>query len=112
MNQIPITRRVFLAVAGAAGVAGLTGCGSGSPAPAPAGPIEGSGFVAYRFSTRGKRASKAAKAHAANKLFSSAAAAESGRAHPGDNSDIVTIDVSEATWKAYFGGGATSVDLR
>ncbi|MHC4938892.1 MAG: hypothetical protein ACYTHK_07990 [Planctomycetota bacterium] len=68
--------------------------------------------VAYRLSTRGRRASRAAKAHAANKRFVTRAAAESARAHPGDNSPVVSIDVSPEQWLAWFGDGSQAVDLR
>lgn len=109
MTQLSINRRVFLAAAGAAGLSTLVGCGGGSGGTPSGSP---SPYVAYRLSTKTKRASKAAKANAANKLFVSPQAADLGRAHPGDPSDIVTIDLSEARWMMYFGAGADTVDLR
>lgn len=110
MQPILVSRRVFLAAAGAAGLTSLVGCGGGG------GDLPGDGggtqFVAYRLSTKGKRASNAAKKNAANKLFATPTAADLGRAHPGDGSDIVRIDLSEARWTALFGGGADTADLR
>jgi hypothetical protein len=79
--------------------------GGGSPAPAQS-------AVAYRLSTRGRRASRASKANAANKRFISRAAAEAGRAHPGDRARVVRLDLSRAQWDAWFGGGASVIDLR
>ena len=81
------------------------GGGSSSPAPAQS-------AVAYRLSTRGRRASRASRANAANKRFASRAAAEAGRAHPGDTARVVSIDVSAAQRKSWFGGGASVIDLR
>jgi len=68
--------------------------------------------VAYRLSTRGRRASNAAKAHAANKRFRTRASADLVRAHMGDRSRVVRIDVSARTWDSWFGGGADVADLR
>jgi len=107
MRAARLTRRVFLGVFAALGLAPLAGCGgSGSPG--------GSGLrtQAFRLSTRGRRASKAAKHHAANMVFVSAQAANLGRAHPGDRSRIVTLSIAPATWQAWFGSGASEVDLR
>ena len=109
MPELSISRRVFLAAAGAAGLSSLVGCGgSGSD---PMGGTDAS-YGAYRLSTKGKRASRAAKINAANKLFATPAAAELGRAHPGDNSAVVPVDLSEARWMQYFGAGADTIDLR
>ena len=110
MQQLSITRRVFLAATSAAGIGTLVGCG-GSGGDAPPGGA-GTQNVAYRLSTKGKRASNAAKANAANKLFATPAAAEAGRAHPGDPSRVVTVDLSEAAWMQYFSSGNDAVDLR
>jgi hypothetical protein len=75
------------------------------PAPAPQN-------LAYRLSTRGQRASRAAKANAASKRFATRDAAEQGRAHPGDHARVVTIDISPTQWDAWFGGGMDTIDLR
>jgi len=109
MKQLSITRRVFLAAAGAAGLTTVVGCGGGGGGDPTGG---GTQYVAYRLSTKGKRASNAAKANAANKLFVSAQAADLGRAHPGDTSAVVRIDLSEARWMQLFGSGLDAVDLR
>lgn len=85
----------------------VVACGGGSPAPAPK-----TTAVAYRLSTRGRRASRASKANAANKVFASRAAAEAGRAHPGENSRVVPIDLFPDQWEAWFGGGETVIDRR
>ena len=109
MKPISISRRVFLAAAGAAGLSTLVGCGGGSGS----GPAGGSTqYVAYRLSTKGRRASNAAKINAANKLFATPAAADLGRAHPGDTAQVVQVDLSEARWMQLFGAGADTVDLR
>jgi len=108
MKRFQISRRVFMVAAGAAGATVLVGCGGGGGTPPPG----GSGYVAYRLSTKSKRTSNAAKKNAANKLFATAAAADAGRAHPGDASDIVMVDLSEARWMQLFGGGGLVADLR
>ena len=71
------------------------------------------GMIAYRLSLRGRRGSNAAKKHNANHLFASAAAANAHRAHPGDNSRIVQVTISEVNFYKYFTGpSAQTVDLR
>ena len=101
---------MFIAAAGAAGLSSLLGCGSsGGTAPGGGGETQ---FVAYRLSTKGKRASTASKINAANKLFATPAAADLGRAHPGDRAAIVRLDLSEARWTQLFGSGLDTVDLR
>ena len=107
-----LTRRAFLAASGAASIVVLSGCGSSSPGPAPFTP-EVDKTTAWRLSTRNvDGASNAAKGHAANKRFASAAVADANRAHPGDKSRVVPIDVSEAMWDVWFGTGQDMVDLR
>lgn len=82
--------------------------GSGSNQTAPAG-----NRVAYKLSLRGRRGSKAAKKHNANKLFSTIEAAEMNRAHPGDNSRVVSVIISEDRFNELFNNGITDVaDLR
>ena len=98
-----IPRRGFLAIAGLV----LVACGAGGGSS----PTPEANAVAYRLSTRGLRASRASRANAANKRFVSRAAAEAGRAHPGDPARVVTIDVSRAQRDAWFGRGSTRVDL-
>jgi hypothetical protein len=98
-------RRGFLALLG---FLGLAACGGGSSGSTPV----VNKTVAFRLSTRGRRASQAAKSNAANKRFVSRAAAEAGRAHPGDSSRVVSLDVSSGQWDAWFGGGRKTADLR
>jgi hypothetical protein len=101
-----IPRRSFLGALAALGLVPLTGCGGGG-----GGPVAGPQTV-YRLSTRGRRASNAAKKNAANKLFVSEAAAFAGRAHPADRSRVVRVRVSAAFWNRHFGAGQAAVDLR
>jgi hypothetical protein len=105
---IPImNRRIFLAALGALGLAPLAGCGGDGGGGAAVDTT-----LAYKLSTRGRRVSNAAKSNAANKLFVSSAAAAAGRAHPGDRSRIVRVNVSSAFWMTHFGAGQAFVDLR
>ena len=109
MSELSISRRLFLAAAGAAGLSSLVGCGGGGSNPVDGGDVS---YGAYRLSTKGKRASRAAKLNAANKLFATPAAADLGRAHPGDNRAVVRVDRSEDRGMQYFGAGDDQVDLR
>jgi len=106
-----LTRRGFLAASGAASIVLLSGCGGGG-GPAPFNP-QVDKTTAWRLSTRNVAgASNAAKCHAANKRFDSAANADANRAHSGDKSRVVPIDISESMWDAWFGTGVNMVDLR
>jgi hypothetical protein len=106
-----LSRRGFMIAAGAASITVLAGCGGGD-AFTPFSPAVDTG-KAWMLSTRNvSGASNAAKAHGASKRFVSAAAADAGRAHPGDNSRVVSVDIAEATWTTWFGGGLDGVDLR
>ena len=106
-----LTRRGFLIASGAASITVLAGCG-GTQTFLPDSPTVDKTTM-WRLSTRNvDSASNAAKAHAANKRFVSAAAANAMRAHPGDQSKIVPLDITEATWDKYFGTGLDCVDLR
>ena len=108
MSSSRLTRRAFIAATGAVSLAALAGCGGGGDTFTPRGPQ-----TAFRLSTRGiDSASNAAQANAANKRFVSMAAAEAGRAHPGDKSQVVPITVSLAIWTQWFGSGASAIDLR
>ncbi len=107
-SAIELTRRGFLVAGSAVALGALAGCGSGGGDSVPPDMTK-----AYRLSTRGVgTASNAAKLHAANLRFVSAAAADANRAHAGDRSNIVPIDIKPATWELWFGGGAGQVDLR
>jgi len=68
--------------------------------------------VMYRRSTRGIRASQAARAHAANRLYRTLDAAAADPAHPGDRARVVPLDVSRKRWLELFGGGAEVFDYR
>ena len=89
----------------------LAGCGGGDQF-SPFSPAVDT-TKAWQLSTRKvSGASNAAKSHAGNKRFVSAAAADANRAHAGDHSRIVTIDITPATWDTWFGGGLDCIDLR
>jgi hypothetical protein len=106
MRKSILTRRQFLILSGAATAAALVnvGCeGGGEP---------GGTRTVYRLSLRGRRGSNAAKTHNANKLFRTMEAADTNRAHPEDNSRIVSIIVGSAMFKIFFKGDATVADLR
>jgi len=113
MSIYDITRRKFIQLSGAVAATALIGvsCDGGSNGdgqPGPEGTVE-----VYKLSLRGRRGSRAAKAHNANKLFLTPQAADQNRAHPGDNSRIVSIRLSEAKFNELFiGGGIDVVDLR
>lgn len=106
---IHVSRRVFLAAVGAIGAGLMVGCGRGSGSGSSA---SSTSVQMFRRSTKTSRASRAAKEHAANMRYATAAAALADKAHPGDNARVVPLDVSQALFDTYFGGGATSVDLR
>ena len=111
MTNHRLSRRGFLLASGAASITLLAGCGS-NDAFMPISPGVDQTKM-WRLSTRGvPSASNAAKSHAANMRFVSAAAADLGRAHPGDKSRIVPLDISPTVWDQYFGGGFEMVDLR
>jgi len=112
MFKHSLTRRKFLKLSGAAAAAGVIfiacdGGGSGTQA----GPQESR--EVFKLSLRGRRGSNAAKSHNANHLFSTFQAADNNRAHPGDNSRIVTVVISGARFNELFDNGNTTVaDLR
>ena len=106
-----LSRRGFLLASGAASITILAGCGGGDSFAPMSAAVDQTKM--WRLSTREvSSASNAAKAHAASKRFVSPAAAEAGRAHPGDKSRIVPLDISPTIWEQYFGSGAVMVDLR
>ena len=113
MAKFNINRRQFLKFSGAVAATAFIGisCDSGGNSQ-----TDGDGFGSievYRLSLRGRRGSKAAKSHNANKLFLTPQAADQNRAHPGDNSRIVSVVLSEQKFNELFDGGALEViDLR
>ena len=68
-------------------------------------------MYAYRLSTRGRRASRAMKRHAANKRFATAEAAEASIPYPSAPVRVVRITVSRRQFEAWFSEGR-EVDLR
>ena len=109
-RMIHLSRRGFLGALSALGASAfLAGCGVGGVTGAQ----RLDRTVMYRLSTKGQRASRAAKSNAANKRFATPEAALAGRAHDGDNARVVRLDTSPDTWERYFQGGARlAVDLR
>lgn len=73
----------------------------------------GGAATVFKLSLRGRRGSNAAKNHNANFLFATIDAADSNRAHLGDNSRIVPVVISRARFNQLFNNGNTAVaDLR
>jgi len=110
MSIYDLTRRKFLQLSGALAATALIGisCDGGGSNSNPEGSVE-----VFKLSVRGRRGSNAAKKHNANKLFLTPEAADQNRAHPGDNSRIVPVILSEQTFMEYFEGGSVDVvDLR
>lgn len=113
MHDSRLTRRGFMArgviaATGAVVAGSLIGCGGNGPATQNVTTSQ----QAYILSGRGRRVSNAALSHNHSMRFVSAAAADACRAHAGDTSKVVTIDISAKQWQAWFGSGATKVDLR
>jgi len=102
------TRREFLKLSSAAVALMFISCddsGSGSGS-------NGTREV-FKLSLRGRRGSNAAKSHNANHLYRTFEAADADRTHPGDNSRIVTVDLSRERFNELFDNGNTDVaDLR
>ena len=89
--------------------AGLLLAGPASAAP-PKPPPNGR-HVVYRRSCRGRRASQAVKIRNANLRYKTKHDADDP-AHAGDTSFVVPIDISQETFKLWFGHGNHVVDLR
>jgi len=106
MRKSDITRRQFLILSGAVTATALVTvrCDGGSN---PDGTV-----TVFKLSLRGRRGSNAAKSHNANKLFTTLEAADMNRAHPGDNSRIVSLSIDKARFKELFKGNAEVADLR
>ena len=108
-----LTRRQFLAFSATAAavvaLVPLAGCGGGTATSKD----EAQGLFVYQLSSRGKRASQASKKHNANMLFSTWEAADTNRAHPGDRSRIVRVNISPSRYELLFQlPGRQVVDLR
>ena len=111
MAKMDVSRRGFLQVFAATGLAQLVGCGTGLMVQDPTGGSRG-GVVVFKRSGRGMRISNAAKAHNANHLYATAEAAAADLAHPGDRSRVVSVVVSQRRFDELFPGGLQQVDLR
>ncbi len=108
MGISDFTRREFLKLSGAAVALMVISCDdSGTQTGA------GGTRTVFKLSLRGRRGSNAAKSHNANHLFRTFQAADTNRAHPGDNSRIVTVEISRDRFNELFDNGNTEVaDLR
>ena len=111
MAKLDISRRDFIRLSGAAVAVAFVGvsCDGGDGNQSnPDGTV-----LVYRLSLRGRRGSNAAKKHNANHLFLTPEAADQNRAHPGDNSRIVSIQLSNEKFNELFQDGTIEVvDLR
>ena len=70
------------------------------------------GVVVFRRSARGRRVSQGAKKHAANHLYLTRQDAINDPAHPGDNTKIVEVTISDELFDDLFALGRRAVDLR
>ena len=102
MNARSMTRRTFLAGAAAASAVTMTGC----PLLPP------DWVVIYRRSGNGLHVSNAAKRHNANHRYADALVAALDKAHPGDNSKVVSLTISRREYNRLFPQGRLDVDLR
>jgi hypothetical protein len=104
-----ITRRQFVHAAGVLTVAHLSGCVQ----PLPVGPDSGGGVIAYKRSGRGiKGISRAAKAHNANRVYTTMEAALSDPPHLGDRSRVVQVTMNSQMHGDLFSDGNDIADLR
>ena len=101
------SRRELLAAGGAVALTALT-----------AGRLEGAPKrrnqqIVYRYSVRGRRASRAAKAFCANLRFKTTRAAGAyPKPHLGFNGRLVGVVVTAAEYQSLFAGHAVVADLR
>jgi hypothetical protein len=114
MSRGQLSRREFLIIGGTVAAGALVGGGAAAvPAAALAPRGAGTPRMIFKLSLRGRRGSIAGKLHNANLLFATSAAADANRAHPGDNSRIVQIVVSEDEFDRLFTSrGSEIADLR
>jgi hypothetical protein len=104
------TRREFLVVGGTLTVGAVARNRAGAVA-APQG--AGGPRAIYRLSLRGQRGSRRAKTWNANLRFATAEAADSNRAHAGDNSRVVAITVSADEYdRLFISRNSLMADLR
>jgi hypothetical protein len=101
-----LSRRGFLIRGSAVSGAVLaTSFGLAAPATADARP------TAWVLRTRGGCRCSACRAHAANRVFASAADASSGRAHPGCRCTAIPVAISPSVYRRCF-AGRSAVDRR
>jgi hypothetical protein len=112
MPRTRLTRREFLIIGGTLAAGSVVGGSRAEARPAPHG-ADAPPRIIYRLSLRRRRGSKAAKIHNANFRFATMEAADQNRAHPGDNSRIVPLVVSDDEFDRLFASRNTTVaDLR
>lgn len=103
-SAAPVTRRVFVR---SLTLGGLCVAATSAPAlahgGAPAVPAVAT-RTAYRFSTRGRVACLACRAHAANRYYGTPQAAVDDRAHRGCNCAVIGQPLLVGTYNAYFNG--------
>jgi hypothetical protein len=108
MQWTHVSRRQFLFASGALAATSLTSLPAVAEPPGSAAPC-----TIYRLSLRGRRGSRAAKAHNANLRFATQATADASRAHPGDHSRIVPLVISGDEYRRLFADRNSLVaDLR
>ena len=111
MQPRTLTRKAFLRLLAALGLSsvavGATGCGSSSSGGGDGGgPPPGNDRVqAFKLSSRGHHGCRACKNHARFKLFQSAAAANSHRAHAGCDCAVKVVEISATDAATYFAQG-------
>jgi hypothetical protein len=98
-----LTRRTLIAGGGAVALVALTPARAGAASTVPTWALDpGDGSCG----AAGCASCFACQAHAANKLFQTAQAADQGRAHPGCNCTVVSGQpLSQATFDQIFGAG-------
>lgn len=111
MARGELSRREFLMIGGTVAAGALAGGGTAAALSAPQGAVGPQ--VIFRLSLRGRRGSNAGKIWNACMRFATAEAAGAHRAHPGDNSRIVSIVVSADEYDRLFTSRNSDVaDLR
>ena len=108
-----VTRRQFLEATGMVAAGTLVTSPSAAQKTKGPSPKAQAQRTIYRLSLRKRRGSNAAKKHNANMRFKTQHAADTHRAHPGDNSRIVPLTVSVQEFHRLFPGQHSLVaDLR
>jgi hypothetical protein len=113
LREDALTRRTFVAISGAFfGGLFLPG-GLEARAVREKGKRRHHGLRMYRWSGRGRRASRAALAHAANRRYALAFAARRDLPHPGAHLKLVRVDVSiKDFFRLFVSRRRLVVDLR